>query len=215
MSSFSGFYEAKYIFPMSTVGAQEPGSFKVILVGSSGVGKTSLIRVFFGTAFENQESSTVAPASFITSINLAGEKINLHIWDTAGQECYQSLSRTFYRNSNVALVCYDTQREDTIEMWISRVREQVPDCKILLVTTKVDMLTQDQQIDCVARGNQHVTEFNCSTHSMTSASSGYGVREIFYEAAKVCSSLEKPKNEEQTVNLENKENNNEEKKSCC
>ncbi|KAH0795598.1 small GTP-binding protein [Histomonas meleagridis] len=194
--------------------ANDANSFKVILVGSSGVGKTSLIRVYFGTPFENQESSTVAPASFITTITLGNDqKINLHIWDTAGQECYQALSQTFYRNSKIALVCYDTKNEESIETWISRVREQVPDCKILLVTTKVDLLTQDQQIDCVSRGNDHVKQFNCSLHSMTSASSGYGVREIFLEAAKICNSLEKPKENEETVKLE--ENNEKKETKCC
>ena len=192
----------------------ENDSFKVILVGSSGVGKTSLIRVFFGTPFENQESSTVAPASFITTITLGNDQqIKLHIWDTAGQECYQALSKTFYRNSKVALVCYDTKREDTIETWISRVREQVPDCKIMLVTTKVDLLTQDQQIDCVTHGNELVQQHNCSVHKMTSASSGYGVREILLEAAKICNTLEKSNENNQTVDL--KEDNEKKESKCC
>ncbi|KAH0790691.1 small GTP-binding protein [Histomonas meleagridis] len=193
----------------------DKASLKVILVGSAGVGKTSLISVFLDSPFENQELSTVAPASCTATVTLDdGAKVNLQIWDTAGQERFQSISQMFYRDSHVAFVCYDLEREDTIEEWISRVRKFVPDCKIFLVTTKSDLLTQEQQTECVERGNEYLQRFGANLHLMTSASSGFGVKEIFQEAAKLYNDINPTVIEQKTVKI-SKETTKQEGKKCC
>jgi Ras-related protein Rab-7A len=86
----------------------EPRPIKVILVGSSGVGKTSLINNYFDQPHETDTSPTVAPALVATTISIpSGQPVDLHIWDTAGQERFQSIGGMFYRESDVALVCFD------------------------------------------------------------------------------------------------------------
>ncbi|KAH0794148.1 small GTP-binding protein [Histomonas meleagridis] len=193
-------------------------SLKVILVGSSGVGKTSLISAFFDNPFENQELSTVAPASCTATITLDdGAKVNLQIWDTAGQEKFQSISQMFYRDSNVAFVCYDHERDNTIEEWVNRVRNSVPECKIFLVTTKSDLLTQEQQTECVEKGNEYLQRYGACIHLLTSACSGFGVKELFQEAAKYYNEINSTVTEKKnTIDINDKNNNQGAGgKKCC
>ena len=160
-------------------------ALKVILVGSSGVGKTSLVGSFFDNPFESQALPTVAPASCSTTIELDdGPKVELQIWDTAGQERFQSISHMFYRDSHIAFVCYDSTTSDTVENWIAKVRDEVPECIIFLVSTKADLLDSEQQEQCKAAGKKMMDEFNAKYHVLTSASTGTGVKELFTLAAR-------------------------------
>lgn len=190
-------------------------SLKVILVGSSGVGKTSLVSAFFENPFENQDLPTVAPASCTATVKLDGNvSVCLQIWDTAGQERFQSISQMFYRDSHVAFVCYDKDREDTVEQWVERVRTQVPQCNIILVTTKADLLSQEEQTSAAERGAALMKTLNCKLHLLTSASTGLGVKELFTHAAQFYTKIN-PSNTETVKIDEKKSNNQKEKNGCC
>ena len=166
--------------------SDETISLKLILVGCSGVGKTSLVSSYFDNPFENQELPTVAPASCTATIAIEGNrKVNLQIWDTAGQERFQSISQMFYRDSQVAFICYDSENEDSIEQWVNRVRQSVPECVLFLVTTKADLMTADQQTQAAGKGNEYAKKYNCKLHLLTSAANGLGVKDLFTNAAQV------------------------------
>ena len=185
-------------------------SLKIILVGSTGVGKTSLISVYTDDRFERQAVSTVAPASCSSVVPLEdGRNVELQIWDTAGQERFQSISQMFYRDSQVAFVCYDTTTEETVENWIAKVREEVPQVIVFLVSTKCDQLSNEEMAECLAKGKEMCEKFRAKAHVVTSAKKGMGVKELFKEAAK-CSEIIFAQNE-QVVSLSNRE----EKSSCC
>jgi small GTP-binding protein len=162
---------------------------KVILVGSSGVGKTSLINAYFDQPHETDTSPTVAPAFVATTIKLANWKpVELHIWDTAGQERFQSIGGMFYRDSDVAFVCFDRAAIPTIPEWVARVRKQVADCIIFLVATKQDLIP-DNEIDGFRQlGDQLVQQNGAKLFFVTSSARGSGVKELFTEAAK-CSEI--------------------------
>lgn len=164
---------------------EENPVLKVILVGSVGVGKTSIINSYFESGVNKNEIPTVAPASCNFTVTLDdGVNVNLQVWDTAGQEKYQSISQMFYRDSKVVIVCYTYDEENSIKQWIERVRSQVPDCNVILVTTKADLLTQKQQTEIIERGNEYVEKYRCSAHLISSAKTEFGIKEIFQEAAK-------------------------------
>lgn len=159
-------------------------SLKVILVGNSGVGKTSLVSAFFDNPFESQSLPTVAPASCSAIINLDDETtVELQIWDTAGQERFQSISHMFYRDSHIAFVCYDPTTADSIETWIERVHNDVPECIIFLVLTKADLLDETERINEELRGIDMMKRCGAKTHVLTSASKNMGVSELFRSAA--------------------------------
>ena len=102
---------------------------KVVLLGESGVGKTSIISRYVNNTFKSQIQSTPG-ANFVTKSIIFSEEnrsIKFEIWDTAGQERYRSLAKVFYKNSRVCILVYDITRKTSFEelknYWIKEVKE--------------------------------------------------------------------------------------------
>lgn len=102
---------------------------KLVLVGESGMGKTSIITRFTEGTFDKNSPSTVG-ASYITKkiqIPKFGQQINLNIWDTAGQETYRGLTKIFYKDASIAILVYDiTNRKSFTEVqnyWYKQLKE--------------------------------------------------------------------------------------------
>ena len=103
--------------------------FKVVLIGESGVGKTSIIARYIINTFTSTLNPT-AGANFTTkNFNIKGfkQEIKFEIWDTAGQEKYRSLAKVFYKNAHICILVYDITRKDSFEQiknyWINEVKE--------------------------------------------------------------------------------------------
>ena len=102
---------------------------KVVLLGESGVGKTSIISRYISNTYRNQQLPTTG-ANFVTkTIILEDENksIKFELWDTAGQEKYRSLAKVFYRNAAVCVLVYDITRKSSFEelklFWIKELKE--------------------------------------------------------------------------------------------
>jgi small GTP-binding protein len=186
---------------------------KVILVGASGVGKTSLLSALLKQKFDRRTSPTVAPAFATTQLTLPGGRIvDLQIWDTAGQEQYQAISQMFYRDSDFAFICYNAREDDGIESWIKRVRDHVPNCSFFLVLTKSDLLSPEELVERTNRGIELGAGFQCK-HFLTSAQTGDGVEQLFQAAARDYDALDVPgKTETKQMELTG---DSPEKKGCC
>jgi small GTP-binding protein len=164
-------------------------SIKVICVGSSGVGKTTLISSYFSDGFDANTLPTVAAASMNATVTLDNMQVDLQVWDTAGQERFQSISKMFYREAQVALVCYDSSSVETIDNWIDCVRGESPDCAIFLVTTKSDLLDDGEIADQMRIGGLKREATGAKLHALTSAMTGNSVRELFTQAAKCAETI--------------------------
>lgn len=81
-------------------------SFKVIVIGNSGVGKSCLSVKATKNIFENNYLATVGFEFFAFNVKIDDKIIKLQIWDTCGQEIYRSLITNFYRNSSLAIIVY-------------------------------------------------------------------------------------------------------------
>ena len=81
-------------------------SFKVIVIGNSGVGKSCLSMQATKHTFENNYLATVGFEFFAFNMKYNGQVIKLQIWDTCGQEIYRSLITSFYKNSSLAIIVY-------------------------------------------------------------------------------------------------------------
>lgn len=88
---------------------------KVIILGDSGVGKTSLMQQFVNSKFSHQYKATIG-ADFLTKeITVDNKKlVTLQIWDTAGQERFQSLGVAFYRGADCCVLCFDVTNEKSL-----------------------------------------------------------------------------------------------------
>ena len=117
--------------------------FKVIVIGDSGVGKSSLTLRLSEDTFFRDHASTIAIDFRMHCMEYMEKRIRLQIWDTAGQERFQSVATAFYRGANGVILCFDlTQRKsfDNIDVWLERVRAQaLPGVAWVLVGCKSDM----------------------------------------------------------------------------
>ena len=85
-------------------------SFKIIIIGDSGVGKSCLTLKATKNYFEDYYSATVGFEFFTFNVKVDGKYIKLQIWDTCGQEIYRSLISSFYRNSSLAMMVYSIDK---------------------------------------------------------------------------------------------------------
>ena len=81
-------------------------SFKIIVIGDSGVGKSCLTNKATKDLFETDHNATIGFEFFSFNVNIDGKVVKLQIWDTCGQEAYRSLITNFYRNSSLAIIVY-------------------------------------------------------------------------------------------------------------
>jgi Ras-related protein Rab-7A len=89
---------------------------KIVAIGDSGVGKTSLIQMFEHSRFTENFKPTIGADFSNKEIKMAdGKIVTLQIWDTAGQERYQSLGTAFYRGADCAFLVYDITNQNSFE----------------------------------------------------------------------------------------------------
>ncbi|KAI6660289.1 Ras-related protein Rab-10-like [Oopsacas minuta] len=120
--------------------------FKILLIGDSGVGKTSVLFRFSDDAFNTTFISTIGIDFKIKTIELDGKKIKLQIWDTAGQERFHTITTSYYRGAMGIILVYDiTQQKsfDNIAKWLHNIETHAsPDVEKTLIANKCDMETK-------------------------------------------------------------------------
>ena len=105
---------------------------KVVLIGESGVGKTSIISRYITNTFNSQQLPTTGATFISKTIILEDENssIKFELWDTAGQERYRSLAKVFYKNAAVCVLVYDITRKSSYEAlknyWIKEIKQNIP-----------------------------------------------------------------------------------------
>ena len=101
-------------------------NFKIIIVGDSGVGKSSILKRAVQNKFDGSYQATIGFEFLLMHFKVNDLKIKLQIWDTCGQEMYRSLVQGFYRNTSLALVVYDVNQKktyDSLDIWIKDIRQ--------------------------------------------------------------------------------------------
>jgi small GTP-binding protein len=157
---------------------------KIILVGDSGVGKTSLVTGYLGCTFAAQTTSTTAPVFFSIDIPIEGATISAEIWDTAGQERYRSMMSLYYRGARAALLCASKESLDSVSAWVEDVRKVEENAKIVLVVTKADLYSPDEFDDIANAAEAIRKELGLQEVVLTSTKDGTGVTEAFAIAAR-------------------------------
>lgn len=116
---------------------------KVVLLGSEFVGKTSLMDRYVNDRFRGNMpyQNTIGAAFAAKPVEVNGKKFVIGIWDTAGSERYEAMSRIYYRGAKAAIICYDINDAtswDRAKFWIGELRNYEEACKIYLCATKLD-----------------------------------------------------------------------------
>jgi len=108
---------------------------KVILLGESSVGKSSILQRFTKDEFKDVLVSTVSEYYTEKKLDINGIEVILEIWDTAGQERYRTLVRNYYKGSKAAILVYDISQKITFDelknYWYKEIKENCPDISML------------------------------------------------------------------------------------
>ena len=162
-------------------------SFKMIVIGDAGVGKSCLTAKASKGIFEEAYSATVGFEFLVFNVKLNDKVIKLQIWDTCGQELYRSLISSFYRNASLAMMVYAIDNRESfnhIETWLKEVKLQSnPDIKIFLIGNKSD-LEENRKVTTEA-AKTFKDENGIHYFSEASAKNGVNAKEVFIEAAKL------------------------------
>ena len=117
-------------------------TLKILLVGDSSVGKTTLINKYVEDKFSDSHITTVGVEYKEKEIIVNNRKINLQIWDTSGQERYHSITKNFYRNADGIIFIFDIANKDSFDHlrgWLNTSQDCENDFKIIIVGNKVDL----------------------------------------------------------------------------
>ena len=124
--------------------------FKILLIGDSTVGKSSLLEKYINNNFLWQSLATIGVDFQAKNISYMNQKIKLQIWDTAGQERYRTITDSYYREADYVVLCYDITNKETfanLDDWIKTIKDKAPeDAMIYIVGTKLDQIDQ-REID--------------------------------------------------------------------
>ncbi|KAL4205985.1 ras family-domain-containing protein [Rhizopus microsporus] len=125
---------------------------KIVILGSQGVGKTSLAVRYISKTFSPNSTSTIGASFMAKKLTVDNCKVSLQIWDTAGQERFRAMAPMYYRGAQAALLVYDiTSRESFEELhsWIEELkRNMTEDLVIVVVANKLDLALYQREVSC-------------------------------------------------------------------
>ncbi|ETN62758.1 ras-related protein Rab [Anopheles darlingi] len=128
--------------------------FKLLIIGDSGVGKSSLLIRFSDNTFSGSYITTIGVDFKIRTVLLNGERVKLQIWDTAGQERFRTITNTYYRGTHGVIVVYDVTNSESfgnVKRWLQEIESNCDVVNKVLVGNKNDdpnrkvVLTEDAQ----------------------------------------------------------------------
>ncbi|XP_013397844.1 ras-related protein Rab-24 [Lingula anatina] len=192
---------------------------KIVLLGKEFGGKTSLVERFLHDRFHGEApyQATIGAAFGAKRIEVVGKSLILGIWDTAGSERYEAMSRIYYRGAKAAIVCYDMTDSESFArvcFWVKELRNNEENCKIYLCGTKKDLVDENKNNRKV---DYHmVTDYADEIRAKvfeTSAKTGENIRNLFLKIAEdyTMDPVNKQQQEKDTLNLQEPTK----KKRCC
>ena len=198
-------------------------SCKVVLVGDTGVGKTSIIERYINNKYDDNQKTTLVSSYTFKKIDIKkyNKSVSLDIWDTAGQEVYRSISKNFYLNASIGILVYDISRKTSFESiktyWYEQLKTFGEENMIFdVVGNKTDLFDHEEVPENEAKN--FAKSMNAGFH-LVSCKNSVGIKDLFEDCAKkyleINNLTKENKNNKNadkvTLNSEKKK----EKKGCC
>mmetsp|Transcript_12865 Transcript_12865/g.17650 ORF Transcript_12865/g.17650 Transcript_12865/m.17650 type:complete len:205 (+) Transcript_12865:136-750(+) len=158
--------------------------FKYIIIGDTGVGKSCLLLQFTDKRFQPVHDLTIGVEFGARLINIDHHQIKLQIWDTAGQESFRSITRSYYRDAAGALLVYDITRRESFNhlgRWLEEARQNGnPNMTIMLIGNKSDL---EHRRAVTTKEGEIFAQENGLVFLETSAKSAQNVETAFIKTA--------------------------------
>ena len=198
-------------------------SCKVVLVGDTGVGKTSIIERYINDKYDENQKTTLVSSYTFKKIDIKkyNKSVSLDIWDTAGQEVYRSLSKNFYLNASIGILVYDISRKASFESirdyWYEQLKTFGEEKMIFdVVGNKTDLFQREEVPENEARN--FAKSINAGFH-LVSCKDCVGIKDLFEDCGRkyledndLTKEDSNKKNKNKIVLQEDKKS---EKKKCC
>ncbi|XP_075219461.1 RAS oncogene family member Rab35 [Lycorma delicatula] len=192
--------------------------FKLLIIGDSGVGKSSLLLRFADNTFSGNYITTIGVDFKIRTVEIEGDKVKLQIWDTAGQERFRTITSTYYRGTHGVIVVYDVTRGDSfanVKRWLHEIDQNCEVVNRILVGNKND--APDQKVVLTEDAQRFADQMGIQLFE-TSAKDNINVEEMFMAITRQVLRTKKERRERQaihnndTVNLRKPKQS---KRKCC
>jgi small GTP-binding protein len=158
-------------------------TFKFIVIGNSGVGKTAILKRLIDDVFVPEGQSTIGVEFLASVLEIDGQSIKLQIWDTAGQERFRSIAKAYFRSAMGVILTFDlTERKsfDDLNRWLTDIHQLCdPNAVTTLIGNKLDLPNRaitTSEAEAFAQLHQ-------LTYFETSALGGDNIREAFHRTA--------------------------------
>jgi Ras-related protein Rab-5C len=164
----------------------QPLRFKVVMLGDTSVGKTSIINQGMKDDFQDTQLATIGSTySEKTVVTSKGDFVTLELWDTGGQERFRCLVPLYYRDATAALVVFGVDHRASFERsksWVNELKQERQGCFVMLVGNKIDspkgraVSVEEAREYALTEGLQYLE---------ASALSGAGIQSLFTELAEI------------------------------
>ncbi|KAI4873098.1 hypothetical protein NFI96_018781 [Prochilodus magdalenae] len=188
--------------------------FKVVFLGSSGVGKSSFIHHYCRGHFPNNMSATVGMDFQVRSLELGSTSIALQLWDTAGQERFHSITQQYYRKADGILAMYDVTQATSLTAlrdWLDQVQQNMAQgACLMLLGNKTDMEDGGRR-QVTSRQGQKLAEEYQAEFFECSAKSGYNIQRAMTHLARLMAAQQDKQCESALLLLDDSSNRG----HCC
>ena len=197
---------------------------KILTLGDTNVGKSSIVLRFVSDKFEDKMFSTIGIDFKSKFIKLGNQSIKVLLWDTAGQEKFQNIAKQYYNGANGVFLVFDiTDKKsfDRIDFWLNELKEhnKLEELHVVLVGNKID--NEDQRAIQYEEANNYAKTNNIKYYEV-SAKTNKGLNTLFNETIKettkkVLSKMEQPEDYDDKLRLSILDKNelNSKKNRCC
>ena len=197
-------------------------SIKVILLGDTGVGKSSIIRRYYENVFDENMNTTFGSNFIEKIISFKGKKVKLEIWDTAGQEEFRSVTKIFVKNSKIIILVYNTTDKRSFEClnyWQDFIQKEIgPQVILGLAGNKTDLIFEEGYKEEVTpeEGKEYAKKIGATFSLVSARESDQEIINLFQQCIERYLD-NKPFDEEVNVNIKLSETiaHSNSKSECC
>jgi len=162
--------------------------YKLLLIGDSSTGKTSLLRRFVDDSFTPSFVSTIGIDFKVKTVTMPsdGTTVKIQVWDTAGQERFRTITSAYYRGAHGVLIVFDVTKTESFEhvrdVWIPAVQKEAASARVIvLVGNKCDLV--NERVVSARTKARPLAEQHGYHYVDASALSGEGVEDVFMDMA--------------------------------